>query len=170
MNLDIFIDETERFQNLKKKDLKKSPNLKIIFNLINQHLYAKLKYTDTDTRTRSKEIVNLLLCKLVDEIEKSPNDYVEFCIKDNESPADLTKRIQNFFKKNVKERYKEIFINDEKIGLNPELVYLIIKELQNISLLQSSKDILSDAFLQESFVFPNYWQIRFSMYVLIRKF
>ena len=68
MNLDIFIDKSERFQNLRKRDLEKSPNLKKTFNLINQHLYAKLKYTDTDTRARSREIINLLLCKLVDEI------------------------------------------------------------------------------------------------------
>jgi len=34
---------------LLKRDLIKSPNLKIIFNSINQHLYGKLKYTDTDT-------------------------------------------------------------------------------------------------------------------------
>lgn len=41
---------------LKKKDLRKFPNLKKIFTLINQHLYGKLKYTHTDTRNRSKEI------------------------------------------------------------------------------------------------------------------
>ena len=152
MNLDIFIDKSEGFQNLRKKDLKKSPNLKKTFNLINQHLYAKLKYTDTDTRARSREIVNLLLCKLVDEIDKSPEDYVEFCIFDNESAEELFERIQSFFKKNVKERYKDIFINDEKISLNPELIYLIVKELQNISLLQSSKDILGDAFFKLNFL------------------
>ena len=146
MNLDIFIDKSEGFQNLRKRDLEKSPNLKKTFNLINQHLYAKLKYTDTDTRARSREIVNLLLCKLVDEIDKSSDDYVEFCIKNNESPVDLFNRIQSFFKKNVKERNKDIFPNDERISLNPELVYLIVGELQDISLLQSSKDILSDAF------------------------
>ena len=55
---------------LRKKDLKKSNNLKKVFTLINQHLYAKLSHTDTDTRARSKEIVNILLCKLVDEINK----------------------------------------------------------------------------------------------------
>jgi len=131
---------------LKKKDLYLAPNLKKTFNLINQHLYAKLKHTDTDTRTRSKEIVNLLLCKLVDEVSKSPEDYIEFCIKEGESEEELFKRIQNFFILNVREKYKNVITETEIINLNKELVYLVVKELQNISLLQSSSDILGDAF------------------------
>lgn len=139
----------ESFENiglLKKKELIISSNLKKIFILINQHLYAKLKYTDTDTRARSKEIVNLLLCKLVDEISKSDEEFLDFCIKYNETEKELANRIQNFFKKNVKEKYKDVIEENEQIRLNDELIYLIVKELQCISLLQSSKDILSDAF------------------------
>ncbi|MHA1438838.1 MAG: N-6 DNA methylase [Promethearchaeota archaeon] len=131
---------------LRKKDLIRTPNLKKIFNSINQHLYGKLKYTDTDTRARSKEIVNLLLCKLVDEINKSPEEIVEFCVKNGESEQELFDRIKKFFKINVKEKFSEIIGESEQISLNKELVYLIVNELQHVSLLQSSKDILSDAF------------------------
>ncbi|MFX0187646.1 MAG: N-6 DNA methylase [Candidatus Hodarchaeota archaeon] len=131
---------------LYKKNLIKSPNLKKTFISINQHLYGKLKYTDTDTRARSKEIINLLLCKLVDEISKSPEDILEFCIKDNETDQELLERIQAFFKKKVKDKYPDIIGDNENISLNKELIHLIVKELQNISLLESSKDILSDAF------------------------
>ncbi len=129
-----------------KKDLVKAPNLKKTFTLINQHLYGKLKYTDTDTRARSKEIINLLLVKLVDEIIKSPEDEVEFCIRDNETDIALLERIQLFFKVNVKERYPEIVADHELIGLNEELVRTVVEELQGISLLQSSKDVFADAF------------------------
>lgn len=139
-----FIDK--KSGGLKKIDLIKSPNLKKIFNDINQHLYGKLKYTDTDTRNRSKQIINLLLCKLVDEINKGPEEEVEFCVRIGETPKDLYDRIQEFFRKNVREKYEEIFTNDEQIKLTEELVYLIIKDLQGISLLTSSRDILSDAF------------------------
>jgi len=131
---------------LRKKDLQISPNLKKTFNSINQHLYGKLKYLDTDTRTRAKEIVNLLLCKLVDEINKKSDDILDFVIKQRESEENLFKRLQNFFNENVKRKYKDIIAENEQIGLNKDLVYLIVKELQNISLLKSSKDILSDAF------------------------
>ena len=131
---------------IKKKDLVKSPNLKKTFILINQHLYAKLKQTDTDTRTRSKEIINLLLCKLTDEISKDNDETVDFCIKEGESIEKLYERIQQLFEKNVKEKYKDIISENEQISLNKELLYLIVKELQQISLLKSSKDILSDAF------------------------
>ena len=131
---------------IKKKDLVKSPNLKKTFISINQHLYAKLKQTDTDTRTRSKEIINLLLCKLTDEISKHNDEIVDFCIKEGESIEKLYERIQQLFEKNVKEKYKDIISENEQISLNKELLYLIVKELQQISLLKSSKDILSDAF------------------------
>ena len=50
----------EKSGDLKKKDLKKAGNLKQVFISINQHLYGRLKYTDTDTRARSKQIINLL--------------------------------------------------------------------------------------------------------------
>ena len=141
-----FIETYEKSSSLRKKDLLKSTNLKKSFSLINQHLYGKLKYTDTDTRARSKEIVNLLLCKLVDEINKSPDEYIDFCIKNNESEQELFDRIQVLFRENVKKKYHDIIGENEKISLNKELLYLIVKELQPISLLQSSKDILSDAF------------------------
>jgi len=139
-----FVENHDNF--LKKKDLKISPNLKQTFTSINQHMYAKLKHTDTDTRARSKEVVNLLLCKLVDEINKSPEEFLDFCIKEGESEDELLKRIQKFFIRNVRDKFKELISENEIISLNKELVYLFVKELQNISLLQSSKDILGDAF------------------------
>lgn len=131
---------------IKKEDLRKISNLKEKFSAINRHLYAKLKYTHTDTRTRSKEIINLLICKLEDEIKKSPSDYVEFSIKAGETEDQLFKRVQLFFEEHVKANYREIFSSNEKIGLNKELVYLVVKELQEISLIESSKDILSDSY------------------------
>ena len=131
---------------LRKKDLIVTTNLKKKFNRINQHLYAKLKYTDTDTRARSKEIVNLLICKLIDEIYKSPEDILDFYIRNNENEDELAERLKNFFDNNVKEKFKKIIGENEQINLNKDLVYLIVEELQHISLLKSSSDILSDAF------------------------
>ncbi|MFX1593994.1 MAG: N-6 DNA methylase [Promethearchaeota archaeon] len=136
----------EKTSIIKKKDLKKTSNLKQVFNTINQHLYGKLKYTDTDTRARSKQIVNLLLCKLVDEISKKPEEEVEFCIRNGETNKQLFKRIQLFFNRNVREKYNDVMDENEQITLTKELIFLIVKELQFISLLESSKDILSDAF------------------------
>ena len=132
--------------SLKKKDLKKSPNLKKTFVSINQHLYGKLKYADTDTRARSKEIINLLLCKLVDEINKSPEDEMDIYIREEETEKELLERIQTFFQQNVKKKYPDIIGENEHITLNEDLLFIIIKELEHISLLESSKDILSDAF------------------------
>ena len=131
---------------IRKKDLVKVPNLKNSFQEINQHLYAKLKQMDTDTRTRSKEIINLLLCKLVDEISKKPSEVMDFAVRNKESENELLFRIQKYFEENVKTRYKNIIEENEQIGLNKNLVYIVVQELQTISLLQSSKDLLRDAF------------------------
>jgi type I restriction enzyme M protein len=131
---------------LLKRNLVKSPNLKNVFTTINQHLYGKLKYTDTDTRARSKQIINLLLCKLVDEVSKKPEEEVEFCIRRGETPKLLYKRIQIFFEDKVRDKYKGIIDETEKIKLTKDLIYLIVRDIQNISLLQSSRDIFSDAF------------------------
>ncbi|MBY9018993.1 MAG: N-6 DNA methylase, partial [Candidatus Lokiarchaeota archaeon] len=131
---------------LRKKDLVITPNLKSTFERINQHLYAKLKHMDTDTRTRSKEIINLLLCKLVDKISKDSEDILDFSIRNEENEDLLFKRIYNFFEDNVKSRYNDIINENEHVGLSANLVYIVVQELQNYSLVQSSKDILSDAF------------------------
>jgi len=140
---DFIVDQSNA---LRKKDLVKITNLKEVFDTINQHLYGKLKYTDTDTRSRSKQIINLLLCKLVDEINKNPEEEVDFCINKGETSKKLLEKIQNLFDLNVREKYKEFFDENEHIKLNEDLVFLVVKEMQHISLLQSSKDILSDAF------------------------
>ncbi len=144
VNITDFLEEKSEI--IRKKDLKKATNLKQVFTSINQHLYGKLKYTDTDTRARSKQIVNLLLCKLVDEISKKPEEEVEFCTRVGESDALLLKRIEKLFNENVRDKFNNVMDENEQITLTKELVYLVVKELQEISLLQSSKDIFSDAF------------------------
>ncbi|MHA1763412.1 MAG: N-6 DNA methylase [Promethearchaeota archaeon] len=137
-------------KELFKKDLKRCSNLKATFNKINQHLYGKLKHTDTDTRTRSKEIINLLSCKLIDEVSKKPEDPVEFCIRRGEDQESVARRIKSIFENQVKKRYSSVINENEHIMLNDELIFLIVKELEEYSLLNSSTDVLKDAF--EAFV------------------
>ncbi len=133
-------------KTLLKKDLKACSNLKTVFNEINQHLYGKLKHTDTDTRTRSKEIINLLSCKLIDEVSKKPEEHVDFCLRKGEEQESVARRIKTFFKNQVKKKYSEVINENEQITLNDELIFLIVKELQGYSLLNSSTDVLKDAF------------------------
>ncbi len=132
---------------IRKKDLTKSSNLKKEFFEINKHLYGKLKRTETDTRARSKEIINLILCKLVDEKRNSlPNSVMMFSVRHDETGKELLDRLQKFFRENLINMYMEYFDENDKINLNKELLVLIVKKLQNISLLDSSKDVLADAF------------------------
>jgi len=131
---------------LRKKDLVPSDDLKGIFTSINNHFYGKLKKIDTDTRTRSKQLINLLLCKLVDEITKKPEEILDFQIRTDEDAKDLGKRIKSYFHKMVSSNYKTIFRENASIHLNSDLIYIVVKKLQNISLTLSSKDVFKDAF------------------------
>ena len=144
--LDAFIKDSNA-NLIRKKDLIKSSNLKREFLEINKHLYGKLKRTETDTRARSKEIINLILCKLVDEKRNSlPNSVMMFSVRQDETSEELLDRLQKFFRENLINVYMENFDEKDKINLNKELIVLVVKKLQNISLLDSSKDVLADAF------------------------
>ncbi|MEJ2248378.1 MAG: N-6 DNA methylase [Candidatus Lokiarchaeota archaeon] len=131
---------------LRKADLTKVSNLKNIFNEINNFLYSSLKYTNTDTRTRSMEIINFLIAKLIDETTKTDNERLELCIYPNEDKEDLYKRIQNFFNREVKVRFNKFFKDNDSISLDKESLFYIVKSLQHISLLESSRDVLNDAY------------------------
>ncbi len=144
--LDAFTEEGNNGL-IRKKDLITSSNLKKEFLEINQHLYGKLKHTETDTRARSKEVINLILCKLVDEKNNSsPSSVMTFSIRKREKSAELLDRLRLFFKENLKSKYKDSINENEDINLNKELVVLIVEKLQFISLLDSSTDVLADAF------------------------
>ncbi|MBD3214888.1 MAG: N-6 DNA methylase [Candidatus Lokiarchaeota archaeon] len=138
--------DSQKSRLLKKKDLISSTNLKEIFRNLNNHLYSKLKNTDTDTRTRSKQIVNLLFCKLIDEMSKNRDDILDFQIKPEENPHKLSERIQQFFQDKVLKKYDGIFRENESIHLTPDLIYVGVEQLQHISLINSSNDIFKDAF------------------------
>ncbi|MHA1479076.1 MAG: N-6 DNA methylase, partial [Promethearchaeota archaeon] len=77
---------------------------------------------------------------------KSPEDEMEIYVREGETEKELLERIQTFFQLNVKKKYPNVMGENEQITLNKDLLYIIIKELGQISLLESSKDILSDAF------------------------
>ena len=114
--LDAFIED-KNTNLIRKRDLKRSSNLKKEFNEINQHLYAKLKHTETDTRARSKEILKLILCKLVDEISNSlPDSIMSFSIGQDETEKRLFDRLQKFFKENLKDKYKNLIDENERIN------------------------------------------------------
>ncbi|MHA1257982.1 MAG: N-6 DNA methylase, partial [Promethearchaeota archaeon] len=75
-----------------------------------------------------------------------PNSVMTFGVRKDETSQELLDRLQKFFKENLINVYTEHFNENDKINLNKELVVLIVKKLQNISLLDSSKDVLADAF------------------------
>lgn len=77
---------------IRKRDLKPTSSLKQTFQRINNHLYGNLSRTDTSTRARASQIINLLFCKLYDERYKSEDDYMEFSKQEGESPKKLRKK------------------------------------------------------------------------------
>ena len=69
VNITDFVEDYRETGLLKKGDLVKSPNLKKTFLLINQHLYGKLKYTDTDIPSRSKKKIKIFIDNLIKKFQ-----------------------------------------------------------------------------------------------------
>lgn len=137
---------TYSFEGLKKSDLVPLDNLKSIFKEINDYLYAKMKYSNTSTRNRAKQVINLIICKLIDELTKEDEEALDFCIKSDENETQLSLRIKNLFNSYMKDKFVGAFNLIPKINLEGQYIYYIVQKIQSISLLDSSNDILKDVF------------------------
>ncbi len=76
---------------------------------------------------------------------------MSFSVGINEKPEQAKKRIDNLFE-NVKDTYPDIFNKEDKIKLSAKSIFYCVGQLQWYSLLNSSRDVVGDAF--EVFIGP----------------
>ena len=81
----------------KRKDLIKPKNLKIVFDDIRNHLAGNITGITRDEAI-AQEIINLLFCKIYDEMNTSPEEQVTFRVGINEQKEDVKERIDEFVK------------------------------------------------------------------------
>jgi len=129
----------------KRKDLKPAKDLKVHFKVINNYLYGNMKKQDTSTRNRAKQIINLLFCKIYDEIYTGSNEIVGFRAGVEEDKEVVKQRIIDLFDQ-VKKRYKDVFEKEDGIDLNAESIVFFVGQIQELCISESERDVIGDAF------------------------
>jgi type I restriction enzyme M protein len=88
----------------RRRDLRKPINLKSVFRDIRNHLAGNTTGITRD-ETLAQEIINLLFCKIWDEINTAPDDIVSFRCGVGEPIKHVRKRIIEIFEWNVRKEY-----------------------------------------------------------------
>jgi type I restriction enzyme M protein len=121
----------------KRKDLKRPSNLKAVFRDIRNHLAGNVTGITRD-EALAQEIINVLFCKIYDEINTGPDEVVTFRSGIDESPKDVKKRIVDLFDKRTRVEYSDVFDSKDSISLDPASLAYVVGELQNYSILEGT--------------------------------
>jgi len=134
----------------KRKNLEIPKNLKAVFNDIRNHLAGNVTGITRDEAI-AQEIINLLFCKIYDEMNTPAEEQVTFRAGVHESSDDVKNRIINLFEK-VKEGYDDVFEKEDMIKLDAGSVVYVVGELQKYAIIKAERDAVGDAF--EVFIGP----------------
>ena len=135
----------------KRKDLKKTHNLKAVFNSIRNYLAANNTGITLDNEFVS-QIINIIFCKIYDERFTKQDDMVSFRAGIDEDPRSIAQRIISIFD-HVKSKYPDVFTTSDVITLSDNSIAYIAGELQQYCLIESERDVIADAF--ETFISPS---------------
>lgn len=131
-------------EEIKKKDLKPTKNLKDIFKQMRGFISANATGTTRDEKILG-ELMSILICKIYDERYKSEEDYMDFRIV-NDNEKETADNLKKIFNEKVKIKYREVFKQEEKITLEDSIITYVVGQLQMYSLTMSSHQSISDAF------------------------
>ena len=134
----------------RRKDLVPTRALSPIFRDIRNRLAGNLTGITRD-ETLAQQIINVLFCKIYDERDKGPFEYVDFRAGLGEDAAIVHDRILSLFAA-VKSRYSEVFSEADSIEIDDENLVYVVGELQNYSITESARDAIGEAF--EVFIGP----------------
>ena len=133
-----------------RKDLRKPQNLKVVFRDLRNHLAGNAVGIARD-EALAQQIINVLFCKIYDEINTAPDDIVDFRAGIDEPATDVRDRLVGLFHK-VKSEYADVFAPSDTITLDPESILYTVGELQPYCITQADRDAVGDAF--EVFIGP----------------
>lgn len=134
----------------RRKDLRPTQALRPIFRDLRNHLAGNLTGITRD-QALAPQVINVLFCKVFDEMDKGPNEYVEFRYGLGEDPETVHQRLLSLFSR-VKERYGDVFAPTDAIELDPVNLAYMVGELQGYAVTEASRDAIGDAF--EVFIGP----------------
>lgn len=123
-------------EEIQKKDLKPTSNLKDIFKQMRGFISANATGTTRDEKILG-ELMSILICKIYDERYKSDEDYMEFRIV-NDDEKKTASNLKKIFNEKVKVKYNEVFKKEDKITLEDSIITYVVGQLQMYSITRSS--------------------------------
>jgi type I restriction enzyme M protein len=135
----------------KRKDLKAPSDLKAVFRDLRNHLAGNVTGITRD-EALAQQIINLLFCKIYDEINTGADDVVTFRSGIDEPPREVRKRILALFDDKVKGDFKDVFDKTDAITIDAESLVYVVGELENYCITEAPRDAVGDAF--EVFIGP----------------
>jgi type I restriction enzyme M protein len=135
---------------LTRGELTVPSNLKSLFRDIRNHLAGNTTGITRD-QDLAQEIMAILFCKIYDEIEKAPDEVVDFRTAVDDKASIVKTRLDGLFDI-VKEQYPDVFHASDSISLDSESVKYVVGELQNYAVSDAERDVIGEAF--EVFIGP----------------
>lgn len=135
---------------LARRQLTLPSNLKSIFRDIRNHLAGNTTGITRDQEL-AQEIMAVLFCKIFDELDKAPDETVDFRASVKDEPDVVKKRIDRLFER-VKQEYPDVFRKSDTIALDEDSVKYVVGELQNFAVSEAERDVIGEAF--EVFIGP----------------
>lgn len=133
-----------------RRDLQPSRNLKAVFGDLRNHLAGNVAGITRDVAL-AEQVLNIVFCKLFDELNTGPEEVVSFRAAASDAEQDVADRVRELFEQ-VIARYGDVFDSDESLDVDTASLAHIVGELQNYSLMDSDRDAVGEAF--EVFVGP----------------
>jgi type I restriction enzyme M protein len=135
----------------KRKDLKAPSDLKAVFRDLRNHLAGNVTGITRD-EALAQQIINLLFCKIYDEINTGAHDIVSFRTGIDEPPREVKRRILKLFDEKVKGDFNDVFDKTDAITIDADSLVYVVGELQNYCIAEAPRDAVGDAF--EVFIGP----------------
>lgn len=126
-----------------RKNLKPTHNLKSIFQEIKGWIAGNGNLTKEDEV--AKQIILLVLCKIYDERFTKKEEKCSFRSTLADSDETIKERILRLFK-SVKSKYSDVINPNDDILFDGKTLKHVIGKIQNFCIIESERDIISDAF------------------------
>ncbi len=138
--MEIVKMEKSRYKTLDSFSQRLTPHsLPEIFKKIYYYLYSNSNIPRAERL--SGEMVKLLFCKIYDEL----NNKKKFQTENTESDDLVGTKIKELFEE-VKKSYPNVFDKYEKIHLDNKSIKAVVSFLQNYSLINTQRDVISESF------------------------
>ncbi|MCE2507168.1 MAG: type I restriction enzyme HsdR N-terminal domain-containing protein [Nitrosopumilaceae archaeon] len=129
----------------KRQDLQPPKNLKSVFKDIRNHLVGMTTGITRD-EALAQEIINVLFCKIWDELYTNPDDMVTVRAGIDDTVTDVKQRISDLFENKVKNEYSDVFAESDIINLDDDSLFYVVSSLQNYCITESDRGAIGEGF------------------------